>query len=171
MFMTDTGLVVTQPMLVPPRGRATLFANVVVPNTNFGIRVESDQPVVAERAVYFQNGSAGFQTVAVAAPAVDWYLPEGSTTDSFVEQLAILNPNPQPAVVQFDFRRQGGGDVQPLRLTVGPNLRATVDVNALVSDGQSAVHVVANRPVVVERTEYFSRPEGVGATNAVGLTR
>ena len=43
-------------------------------------------PIVAERAVYFDNGRAGFDASAVAAPASEWFLPEGSTTGSFEEQ-------------------------------------------------------------------------------------
>ncbi len=103
-FISDMGAVVTQPLFVLPHARTSLYTDPLMPNATYGIRVDSDQPIVAERAVYFDGGRAGFDSAGVPAPNTEWFLPEGSTTGSFEEQLNVLNPQSQPANVQVDYR-------------------------------------------------------------------
>jgi hypothetical protein len=170
-FLTDTGAVVTQPLFVLPHARLSLYTDPLVPNAVYGMRIDADQPIVAERAVYFSDSKAGYAAAAVPAPATEWFLPEGSTSGSFEEQLAVLNPQPQAAIVQVDFRPQNGDPPAPLRFSVQPNSRFTLDVNPYVPDNSVALRVTSDRPIVVERTSYFASPTGVGATNSTGLTR
>jgi hypothetical protein len=165
--------VVTQPLFVLPHARNSLYTDPLMPNSTFGIRVDSDQPIVAERAVYFQNGRAGFDTAAVSAPNTEWFLPEGSTTGSFEEQLNVLNPQSQPANVQVEYRPEaGGGDPPPpQRFSMGATSRLTLDINPQVPSANVALRVTADRPIVVERVSYFARASGQGATSSTGLTR
>jgi hypothetical protein len=95
-FMTDAGRVISQPLFVLPHSRTSLYTDPLVPNAAYGMRIDSDQPIVAERAVYFDNGRTGYDAAAVAAPATEWFLPEGGTGGSFEEQLAVLNPRMGP---------------------------------------------------------------------------
>ncbi|MBV9329414.1 MAG: S8 family serine peptidase [Chloroflexi bacterium] len=172
-FITDTGSVVTQPLFVLPHARNSLYTDPLMPNAAYGIRVDSDQPIVAERAVYFDNGRAGFDSAAVSAPNTEWFLPEGSTTGSFEEQLNVLNPQSQPANVQVEYRPEaGGGDPPPpQRFSVGATSRLTLDVNQQVPSANVAMRVTSDRPIVVERVSYFARSGGQGATSSTGLTR
>lgn len=172
-FITDTGRVVTQPLFVLPHARTSLYTDPLIPNATYGIRVDSDQPIVAERAVYFDNGRAGFDSAAVSAPASEWFLPEGSTTGSFEEQLNVLNPQNQVVNVQVEYRPQGAGSdaPPPQRFSLAPTSRLTLDVNPQVPSANVAMHVTADRPIVVERVSYFARPGGLGATSSTGLTR
>jgi subtilisin family serine protease len=170
-FMSDTGAVVNQPLFVLPHSRTSLYTDPLVPNAAYGMRVDSDQPIVVERAVYFENGRAGYDSTAVPAPATEWFLPEGATTGSFEEQLAVLNPQSQAVNVQVEFRPQDGDPPPPQRFSVGPTSRMTLDVNPSVQDGNVALHVTSDRPIVVERVSYFARASGLGATSSTGLTR
>jgi subtilisin family serine protease len=170
-FMTDAGGVVTQPLFVLPHSRTSLYTDPLVPDAAYGIRVDSDQPIVAERAVYFDGGKAGYDSTAVAAPATEWFLPEGDTSGSFEEQLAVLNPQNQAVNVQVEFRAESGEPSQPRRFTISPTSRVTMDVNPSAPDTNVAMRVTADRPVVVERVSYFARPTGLGATSSTGLTR
>jgi len=170
-FVTETGAVVTQPLFVLPHSRSSLYTDPLVPDAAYGIRVDSDQPVVAERAVYFDNGRAGFDSTAVAAPATEWFLPEGATSGSFEEQLAVLNLQNQPANVQVDYRPEDGDAPPAQRFSVGATSRMTLDVNPQVLDTNVALHITADRPIVVERVSYFARTSGLGATSSTGLTR
>jgi thermitase len=170
-FMTDAGTVINQPMFVLPHARSSLLTDPLVPNAVYGMRVDSDQPIVAERAVYFDSGRAGFDASAVAAPAAEWFLPEGSTTGSFEEQLSLLNPQTQVVNVQVEFRPQEGDAPPPRRFSIGPTTRVTMDINPEVPDANVALRVIADKPIVVERTSYFARPTGLGATSSTGLTR
>jgi subtilisin family serine protease len=170
-FMTDTGRVITQPLFVLPHSRTSLYTDPVVPDAAYGMRIDSDQPIVAERAVYFDSGRAGYDAAAVPAPATEWFLPEGSTSGSFEEQLAVLNPQSQPVNVQVEFRPQDGDPPPPQRFSVAATSRFTLDVNPGVQDTNVALHVTSDKPIAVERVSYFARPSGLGATNSTGLTR
>ncbi len=170
-LFTDDGRTITQPLLVKPRARSTLFTNLVVPKAVFGMRVDSDQPVVVERAVYVADDRAGFDSAAVPSPDTEWYLPEGATNGSFEEQLAILNPQPSAANVEIQVTRQDGQPVPPTRIRVSPLARTTVDVNAIVPDADVSIRIISSQPIVAERTSYFAVPDGVGVTHATGLTR
>jgi subtilisin family serine protease len=170
-FMTDSGTIVNQPMFVLPHSRTSLYTDPLVPGAAYGMRIDSDQPIVAERAVYFDSGRSGYAAAGVAAPANEWFLPEGGTTGSFEEQLAVLNPQDQPVNVQVDFRTQDSDSPQSQRFNVGPTSRLTVDINPSVQDTNVALHVISDRPIVVERVSYFARAGGLGATNSTGLTR
>ena len=46
-----------------------------------------------------------------------------------------------------------------------------MDVNPSAPDTNIALHVTADRPIVVERVSYFARPTGQGATSSTGFTR
>jgi subtilisin family serine protease len=170
-FMTDAGVVIPQPLFVLPHARNSLFTDPIVPNAVYGMRVESDQPIVAERAVYFDEGRAGFDAAAVANPANEWFLPEGSTSGSFEEQLSVLNPQTQVVNVMVEYRPQEGDAPPPQRFSIGPTTRMTLDVNPQAPDTNVALRVTSDRPIVVERTSYFARANGLGATTSTGLTR
>ena len=170
-FITDSGAVPTQPMFVLPHARSSLFTNPLVPDATYGIRVDSDQPIVAERAVYFDSGRAGFDSSAVQNPATEWFLPEGSTAGSFEEQLNVLNPQNQAVNVQVDFRPEEGDPPPAQRFSVAATSRVTIDVNPSVQDTNVALRVTSDKPIVVERVSYFARSGGVGATSSTGLTR
>ena len=170
-FMTDAGTVITQPMFVLPHSRSSLYTNPLVPDAAYGFRIDSDEPIVAERSVYFDGGRAGFDSAAVGTPAVEWFLPEGSTTGSFEEQLAILNPQTTPVTVEVDFMPQTGDPPVPQRFSVAPTSRQTIDINPNVQDVNVALRVMSDKPIVVERVSYFARATGMGATSSTGLTR
>jgi hypothetical protein len=170
-FITETGAVISQPLFVLPHARNSLFTNPLVPDAAFGMRIDSDQPIVAERAVYFDSARAGFDSTAVANPSTEWFLPEGSTTGSFEEQLNVLNPQNQLVNVQVDYRPEDGDPPPPQRFSVAATSRLTLDVNPMVQDTNVAMRVIADKPIVVERVSYFARPAGQGATSSTGLTR
>jgi hypothetical protein len=142
-----------------------------VPDATYGMRIDSDQPIVAERAVYFDSGRAGFDSTAVANPATEWFLPEGGTGGSFEEQLNVLNPQNQAVNVQVDYRPEQGDPPPPQRFSVAASSRLTLDVNPNTPDTNVAMRVIADKPIVVERVSYFARATGQGATSSTGLTR
>src|SRR5581483_5631720 len=88
-FYPEGGQPVVQGYTVGPRSRFSLYADPVLPNVSFGAKVESDQPIVAERAVYFGQGRGGTDSSGVASPAKEWFLPEGSTAKPYHETLAL----------------------------------------------------------------------------------
>lgn len=68
---------------VPAGSRRTVRVNDVegMAGVAFATRVDSDQPLVVERAKYYQYGdkSGGDSALAVQQPALEWYFAEGCT--------------------------------------------------------------------------------------------
>ena len=170
-FITESGGVITQPLFVLPHARNSLYTDPVVPDAAYGIRVDADQPIIVERSVYFDSGRSGYASAAVANPATEWFLPEGATTGSFEEQLAVLNPQTQAVNVQVELRAEDGSPIPTQHFSVGPTTRLTMDINRLAPDVNVALRVTADKPIVVERVSYFARPGGLGATSSTGLVR
>lgn len=65
-FLLEAGASATQSYRVLPHSRYTLWANQLLPAVAFSTVVSSDQPVVVERAMYFNNNSGG--TVSLGIP-------------------------------------------------------------------------------------------------------
>lgn len=168
-FFVEDGPPITRDFGIRPNARLSVYTNQVLPDAVFGIKVEADVPVVAERATYFADGAGGTASAGVISPALQWFMPEGSTRPPFRQTLALLNPSSSAAGVELTFQPADGGSPTVHRLRLAPSSLATVDVNSLVPDADIATVVVADRPLVVERTMYFAG--GRGGTSGPGIAR
>jgi hypothetical protein len=141
-------------------------------NRSFGIRVESDQPIIAERAMYFGaqpfwNG--GHESAGVPAPSRTWFLAEGQTGPFFDEYILVSNPGEADARVTFTFLLESGETIAGTKQVAG-NSRFTLDVEAasllldagsitgnagLLANAAVSVKVEADEPIVVERAMYW----------------
>ncbi len=166
-LMTEDGTTTPAYYALDPSTRLSLFADTVAPNTTFGARIDADQPIVVERSVYLFGGAGGHNAAAVPIPDTEWYVPGGSTRGSNREVLALLNPNAEATQVDVTFA--GGESQLPVTRSVlmRPTSRMTFDVNQFMPDSDVSARIVADKPVVVERTIYH----GSGATSSPGLTR
>lgn len=64
-YMREDGVQIVQSLTVGPTTRATLWVNQVINNAAVATTVSSDQPIVAERAMYFNNNSGGTDSLGV----------------------------------------------------------------------------------------------------------
>lgn len=164
-FMTDEGKNISRSYTLRPTSRATINVNEILPgNTAFGTQVVADQPVVVERASYWNGGASGHSSLAATSPATTWYLAEGSTAPPFREFVLVMNPNDSPARLEATFMLEGGGTVAG-SYNVGAKSRFTLDVNSVVPDRALSVRLSSNVPVVVERVMYF----GSGGHSSIGI--
>jgi hypothetical protein len=152
-YLLDSGEVVTRPYAVPARSRFTVWvdqegrvADARLANASFGLRITADQPIVAERAMYWGTPSAGdpttpalpwaegHATAGATGPASRWAFAEGQQgtpgapatpgvhSDSF---FLLANPNPATIAVRATFVREDGRGI--VRETcVGPHTRANI---------------------------------------------
>jgi len=144
----------------------------VGPNKEVSMKVEADQPIVAERPMYFSfNGrDGGHNVVGATSASTTWYFAEGYTGDGFQEYLTLQNPNAAPANVTIEYGRRGGGG-RTQNLTVGANTRETVDVNAVVGSGKEvSVKMSSDQPIIAERPMYFDLFGATGGHDVVGAT-
>jgi hypothetical protein len=65
-FMREDGSVVSRTYSLASGARLSIDANAEIPNVAISVRVRADQPVVAERSMYWNNMEGGSNTVGVA---------------------------------------------------------------------------------------------------------
>jgi hypothetical protein len=156
-------------------------------NKSFAIRVESDVPIIAERAMYFGAvpfWTGGHESAGVSSLSTTWFHAEGSTGPYFDEYILIGNPGDTDAEVTFSFLLLGGSPVTA-RATVPARSRFTLDVESAESDSRLqvlsgdatqlrnaavSVKVKSTVPIVSERAMYWPAFPWSEAHNAFGTT-
>jgi subtilisin family serine protease len=151
--------------------RLTLPVNDLVPGSDIATHVHSDQPVIAERSMYWNNRDGGHCATAVSEGSRTWYLAEGSTAWNFEEYLLVQNPNSTAANVDFDFMKPSGSEVHK-SFSLAPFSRFTLNVAQAVPGSDVSAFVSADQPVIAERAMYWpkgsrSRAEGHDSTGSV----
>src|SRR5947199_188818 len=111
-------------------------------------KVTADQPIVAERPMYFHSdllgGVVGGTTVVGAtSPAREFDFAEGTTRPGFAEFLALQNPGDVTASVSVEFQAPNENGFQPTfpgaQVVVWPRNRATFDVTAFLAAHPPAI--------------------------------
>ncbi|MGQ9476679.1 MAG: DUF5719 family protein [Actinomycetota bacterium] len=158
--------------LLPPRSRYTVSVDSLpaVASASFSVHVESDLPVVAERAVYFNFGyiDGGHVSVGATELSTDWYFAEGCTRNFFSTFLLLGNPTDQDAVVNVDYHLPEGDLRYDYLVRAGS--RVTVDVGSQggLSGQDMALAVHSDHPVVAERALYYNLDSHRGGHATVG---
>jgi Family of unknown function (DUF5719) len=155
-YMTATGAVTNRAAVVPARSRATFNVADTVPGVwSVSTKVHSsDQPIVAERAMYGTGRVWGTDSIGTTTPVTDWYLAEGSTGPGFETWILVQNPNPAPTSIAINYMTPGGS-VAATADTLPAHSRKSYNVSDVVpSTWQVSTHVHGDNPVVVERAMY-----------------
>jgi len=132
--------------------------------------LESDQPVVAERPMYFNylglaanNWTGGHDVVGTNSPAKDWYFAEGTTRKNsvdgaFEQWLCLQNPGTTPLTVTATYQLAvGQGDPISKSYTVPAQQRFTLSVNNEIGpDKDCSVYLHSDSAFIAERPMYFS---------------
>ncbi len=140
-------------------------------NKSVGMIVTTDQPIMAERVLYFGDGEgsakygstakAGLQTVATQylfayGSAGGTGLAQRPGDQSFV---TVLNPGTSPvaATVVAQFYDAAGHNLGASSVQVAPGTRQTINANAAVRNtaGIYATVLTSSSPFVAEKPEYF----------------
>jgi hypothetical protein len=171
----------------PPGLPKDLFYQLWEPlkNAEFSLRVENSgpaPPVVVDRTMSWDpSGYGAHAETAVPAPALTWYLAEGSTVGGFNLFYLLQNPHASTVPVRVRFLRPSGEPLEKI-YELPPTSRTNIWVNfeefgalgrALASSDVSAViQVLDTKPIVVERAMYLDvpgQPFGAGHESA-GVT-
>ncbi len=161
---------------VAAHSRGSFKANDLLGGQSFqtSLKLESSQPVVAERAMYFSyqgtnswNWTGGHDVMGAPALSRDYYLPEGTTRSSFEEWLTIQNPNDSPIIVNATYLLASGAPVEK-EYTINASQRFTVYVPAEVGPNQDvSVHLSSASDFLAERPMYFNY-QGMGGWGWTG---
>jgi hypothetical protein len=137
---------------------------------NVSLYLESDQPVVAERPMYFNyqglaqnNWTGGHDVVGTNSPNTDWYFAEGTTRKNavdgaFEQWLCLQNPGTKPITVTATYQLAAGqGNPISKSYTVPAQQRLTVPVNNEIGpDKDCSVYLHSDSNFIAERPMYFS---------------
>jgi len=156
-WMTRVGPKKMPAFNMPPGTRHSISFASQVPSEETGVYVSSDQEIVAERAMYWNNGTgiAGHETIGAPEPATEIYFGEGSTAWGFETFLCLLNPNDKPAKVEITYLTSKG-PVNGLTRSIGPESRMTINVASEVPDSDTSVRIKADKPIMAERAMYWN---------------
>jgi hypothetical protein len=136
--------------------------------------VETDAPVVAERAMYFDYYGKSDGSCAMGAPETSskWFLSEGYTGGGFDEYVLVGNPGVEPARVRFDFMtREGFAGDAFFDLPPGSRFTLRVDERFPSDEVSVIVEETGGKGVVVERAMYFDYKGRRGGHAAMGVSR
>ena len=156
-YMNKKGPVAGPVVTLPPRSRKTInVADTLPSDVQVSTRVSADQPVIAERSVYWNNRTAGTCAVGLNRPGTEWYLPEGSTGGGFETWILVQNPGEATAKVSLTYMNEKGPQAGPI-LTLPAHSRASVNVaSTLPNDWQVSTSMTSDKPVVAERAVYWN---------------
>jgi hypothetical protein len=160
-YLKPDGSVSSQEITVGANSRATVAVDDApgMGSTDVSVRLGSDIPVVAERAMYFgyHGIDGGHVSSGSSEPSPQWYFAEGYTAGAFDEYILVLNPEAHDALVTLDYLKSDGS-VTRQDIVVGANSRATVAVDAVpgMESADVSVYLHSNRPVMAERAMYFA---------------
>lgn len=169
---------------VPSGQRGTIAVNWALPSgKQFLIQVDSSQPVVIERPLYFHIAVPGIpgivnggSSVLGSAPATSWYFPDGYTGAQGVpsqENLILANPNANGAGTSASVTvtyALANGTTKTVNIAVPANSQVVESVNADVGGGtlvSMKVQVTNGIGIVAERQEFFSFPSLAPASTGV----
>ncbi len=178
-YLRTAGAPLVKTYVLPPRSRTNIWVNVeefpglgqALAAAEFSAVVESQDgtPIIVERAMYRSNQgrtfNAGHASMAVPAPATDWFLAEGATGPFFDMFVLIANPTPTDAQVTVTYLTVGG-TTYSRTLTAPANSRSGIWVDEETFSGvpgkpladaavSTTVESTNDVPLVVERAMWW----------------
>jgi hypothetical protein len=147
--------------------RKTIKVNDQLPaNTDVSARVRGSKPLVAERAMYWDNGTgeAFHASVGLASPHMSFMLPDGQNSNGCETWTLVQNPNPGAVTVRITYLPQDGGDTVTFTDEILPAARRTYSMAGVEGsypglEGRASILVESldgARPVMVERAMYWN---------------
>jgi photosystem II stability/assembly factor-like uncharacterized protein len=145
---------------VGPHTRGTFKVNDVLgPEYQTSLKLESTQPVVAERPMYFNyNGewTGGHCVMGASALSKGYYFAEGTTRSNFQEYLTLQNPNTTAMEVEATYQLASGTPVGKT-YNIPAASRSTVYVpDEVGADQDVSVYLSSAADFLVERPMYFN---------------
>ncbi|MHB8896023.1 MAG: hypothetical protein ACYC99_12730 [Candidatus Geothermincolia bacterium] len=170
-YMTSEGKVTGPVVNLPAMSQATVNPADTLGQKDFSTFVSCEdrtKTICVDRTMIWNsgygNGSAEHSSVGVNAPAMKWYLPEGSSAWGFECWLLIQNPNAAAATCNVTYMIEGGSPVTKPK-TIPANSRSTFNMADDIGSHDASIMVEStNVPVIPERAMYQAGP-GMPAGN------
>ncbi len=142
-----------------------------IASADFSTRVDGTKPIIAERAMYWDNGTgeACHDSIGMSSPHMKFYLPDGETSNGRETWTCVQNPNGSDVSVEITYMTSTGAGNVTFTDTVPANSRNTYDMAEKGINGRAAVMVtskVTGMRIMVERAMYWNN-RGAG-TDTIG---
>ncbi len=156
--------------VIPGNTRATYNMADYLGARDASMKVTSDRPVIAERAMYRNNRREGHDSIGTTAPSRTYYLAEGSTDHGFTTYVLVQNPNAREASIAITYMTTQGAVSQPAFI-MPANSRKTILVNAILPNADFSTMVQGSEPIIGERAMYWGAdtPVGEACHDSIGL--
>jgi hypothetical protein len=153
---------------VPAYSRASFSMADDIGAADASIQVESDIPVIPERAVYRNNRREGHDSIGTTAPATYYYLAEGTTAWGFTTYVLLQNPNDSDTDVTVTYMTANGAKPQD-PITLPANSRKTIRVNDVLPNTDFSTKVTGSKPIIAERAMYWNNGTGEACHDSIGM--
>jgi hypothetical protein len=135
--------------------------------TDVSARIDADQPIFAERAMYLsrpgQPFAGGTASAGVSTPATEWFIAEGATGSFFDLYILIGNPLPGAAEVTVTYLLPDGTSIAKMHQVAGHSRRtiavAGEDARLVATSVAAAITATNGAPIVVERAMWWPSPD------------
>jgi YVTN family beta-propeller protein len=160
----------TVPHSVPPNSRQSFNMETDIGQKNASIKVDSNIPVIPERAMYRNNKREGHDSIGTTTAASDYYMAEGTTAWGFTTWVLIQNPASSPSTVTITYMTPTGKKVQPSFSLAGDS-RKTIKVNdvAGMANTDFSTQVHGSSPIIAERSMYWDNGTGEACHDSIGM--
>ncbi|MDY6795520.1 MAG: DUF5719 family protein [Actinomycetota bacterium] len=160
----EEGLIQRSGLAVPAHSRGSFKVNDVLgPDYQTSLKLESDQPVVAERPMYFSyahnvSSRGGHCVTGAPSLAKGYYFAEGTTRSGFDEWLTLQNPNSKSITVTASYQPGvGQGEAVGKSYAIPAGTRLTLYVPDEVGlEKDVSAHLFSDDLFIAERPMYFS---------------
>ena len=144
-YMTPSGARPQPSFQMSANSRKTIRVNDVLPNTDFSTLVHGDQAIIAERAMYWDNGTgeACHDSIGMPSAHYSFYLPDGQTSNGRETWTLVQNPNSCDVVVEIAYLTPDGQGNVVFQDTVSANSRKTYSMADRGIGGRAAVTVTS----------------------------
>jgi len=173
-YMTPSGAKPQTPITMGANSRKTIRVNDIpgMENTDFSTAVHGSKSIIAERAMYWDNGTgeACHDSIGMASPHTTFYLPDGEAGSNVETWTLVQNPNSSPVAVDITYLTPTGTGNITRPETIPANSRMTFGMQAHSHlKGRAAIEVTSKTPgkkIMVERAMYWN-DKGAG-TDTIG---
>lgn len=171
-YLTGTGQVAGPSFQMEPNSRKTVRLNdQLPPNMDVSTKVHGSAPIIAERAMYWDNGTgeACHDSIGMSMPHTTFFLPDGETSNGRETWTLVQNPNSEEVEVEISYLTPSGKDNVTFGDKIPANSRKTYPMAERLSGGRASVMVRSKDParkIMVERSMYWN-DRGAG-TDTIG---
>lgn len=157
-YMTNSGPVPQAPFQMPAQSRKTIKVSDYLPNKDFSTQVHADQPIIAERSMFWNMGYGEACHVSIGVPRAYtmMFMPDGQTTSNCETFTLVQNPNPTAVDVTVQYLDADGQGTQTVNANIPAQTRMTFNMAGSGVPSRASIMVTCSQGIIAERSMYWN---------------